>query len=277
MAEGTNDFRFERGTLYVNKRTVRLEERLEIIKDYTREYEYDPVKVHVGAATVGGFTTGGAYTTGGHYIYGDRASGRYLLAFKTPKPSSSRSSKPEFEKELVLKVVLSEEAAAQARNSPVRSYLNGCNIEVVKNWQTSAYYDLLIKKGQYWEAQTERNRNMTEAFPSREKCEAIRKWLCDGEDAGDIRKDDILAEAKAEMQMGSIASLQTAIELLRSIPGWKDADARILTCQRRIKEQEEECHASKIASLKELGKLLILSAAVAILVMIALTIMNMAG
>lgn len=53
------------------------------------------------------------------------------------------------------------------------------------------------------------------------------------------RKDEILAEATEKMSDEWISSYRTAIELLESISGWKDADEKIEICKRKIEEKLE--------------------------------------
>ena len=59
------------------------------------------------------------------------------------------------------------------------------------------------------------------------------------EKAEDVRKDSILLEAKSKMQGDMISTVTSAMELLKSIPGWKDADECIYVCEKKI----EEIHA----------------------------------
>ena len=53
------------------------------------------------------------------------------------------------------------------------------------------------------------------------------------------RKDSILAEAKARMTVGDVQECNHAIQLLESIPDWKDASELILACRNRIQEINE--------------------------------------
>ena len=50
------------------------------------------------------------------------------------------------------------------------------------------------------------------------------------------RKDAILVEAKSKMYGKKISNYETAIELLESIPGWKDTDNQIHVCQQKIEK-----------------------------------------
>lgn len=55
------------------------------------------------------------------------------------------------------------------------------------------------------------------------------------ENAENERKNAILKEAKSWMT-DDIASCEKAIEIFKSISGWKDADEQIIACQRKIEE-----------------------------------------
>ncbi len=50
------------------------------------------------------------------------------------------------------------------------------------------------------------------------------------------RKDELLTQAEANMTGLSTANYVTAISLLEEIPGWKDADEKIITCRQKVEE-----------------------------------------
>ena len=50
------------------------------------------------------------------------------------------------------------------------------------------------------------------------------------------RKDAILSKGKSKMYGEVISNYEAAIKLLESISGWKDADEKIYTCQKKIEE-----------------------------------------
>ena len=50
------------------------------------------------------------------------------------------------------------------------------------------------------------------------------------------RKDAILSKGKSKMSGEVISNYEAAIKLLESISGWKDADEKIYTCQKKIEE-----------------------------------------
>ena len=62
-----------------------------------------------------------------------------------------------------------------------------------------------------------------------------------------IKKERILSEAKSKMTGEFIPDYEEAIELFKSISGWKDADEQIPACEKKIKELEEK----RVAELKE--------------------------
>jgi len=66
------------------------------------------------------------------------------------------------------------------------------------------------------------------------------------------RKDTILSEAEANMSGSNPLNYLNAIALLEEIPGWKDADEKILACRNKIeeikvKEQEERLERKRKA------------------------------
>ncbi len=68
------------------------------------------------------------------------------------------------------------------------------------------------------------------------------------------RKDEIYSSAKSNIAENSIASCEKAIQLFRSISGWKDADEQIVLCQQKIEEirlaDERKAEERRIAAKK---------------------------
>jgi tetratricopeptide (TPR) repeat protein len=60
------------------------------------------------------------------------------------------------------------------------------------------------------------------------------------------RKDEILAEGKSRMTGDYAASYKSAIQMFKSIPGWKDADECICICQNRIQAIEAKAEAEHL-------------------------------
>ncbi len=67
------------------------------------------------------------------------------------------------------------------------------------------------------------------------------------------RKDAALLEAKHNMTQPSIPAQQKAIELLKSIPGWKDADEQIQICHNNIEliNEKNELKKEELRRLEE--------------------------
>ena len=60
------------------------------------------------------------------------------------------------------------------------------------------------------------------------------------------RKDAILSEGKSKMSGEIISNYEAAIKLLESISGWKDADEKIYTCQKKIEEIKAKAEADRL-------------------------------
>ena len=60
------------------------------------------------------------------------------------------------------------------------------------------------------------------------------------------RKDAILSEGKSKMSGEVISNYESAIKLFESISGWKDADEKIYTCQKKIEEIKAKAEADRL-------------------------------
>ena len=60
------------------------------------------------------------------------------------------------------------------------------------------------------------------------------------------RKDAILSEGKSKMSGEVISNYEAAIKLFKSISGWKDADEKIYTCQKKIEEIKAKVEADRL-------------------------------
>lgn len=60
------------------------------------------------------------------------------------------------------------------------------------------------------------------------------------------RKDTILSEGKSKMSGEVISNYETAIKLFETISGWKDADEKIFTCQKKIEEIKAKAEADRL-------------------------------
>lgn len=103
-------FNKDKGVFTLKKRSPLLSKVVQI-KDSSDVYiKYEPVKLHIGAATVGGVTTGGAYTTGGYnYIAAEKKNGLCTL---------------ECGGEIIRKIKLSDTLYSEASKSIVSDYLD---------------------------------------------------------------------------------------------------------------------------------------------------------
>lgn len=66
------------------------------------------------------------------------------------------------------------------------------------------------------------------------------------EKAEGARKDAIIANGKANMTLETIANYEEAIELFKSVSGWKDADENIVACQKKIDELKAKEEAERL-------------------------------
>ncbi len=64
--------------------------------------------------------------------------------------------------------------------------------------------------------------------------------------AEDTKKDEILSQAEYQMVFNLISSQNAAIELLQSIPGWKNADELIEECNKKIESLKAAAEAERI-------------------------------
>ncbi len=73
------------------------------------------------------------------------------------------------------------------------------------------------------------------------------------------RKDALYNSARSQMNQNTISSYESAIRMLESIPGWKDADEQIYACQKKIeelkaKEEAERLEAERKAEAERLER-----------------------
>lgn len=65
------------------------------------------------------------------------------------------------------------------------------------------------------------------------------------------RKDQILYDGKAKMELGSISDYTSAIKLFESIAGWKNADENIRLCQTGIEEIKAKQEADRLEAERQ--------------------------
>ena len=75
------------------------------------------------------------------------------------------------------------------------------------------------------------------------------------DNAETCRKDTLYNSARSQMTGNTISSYESAIRMLESISGWKDADEQINTCQLKIKELKLEAEERRIAAEKAKKKI----------------------
>lgn len=173
--------RFEKGTLYVSEQNKLFASVLVIKKHEVSQYREEALKVHVGAATVGGVTTGGVYTTGGGLSQTDYRDGRVKLIYmcvRKPKENEIHLSTFIDEHE-VNSIVLSDKLAAKAKKSGIKEHLNGNRIVIVQDVKPSKAVAELMRYGRSTLAVNQLSIEKAQGYPSREKCEAIIAWLCE--------------------------------------------------------------------------------------------------
>ena len=60
------------------------------------------------------------------------------------------------------------------------------------------------------------------------------------------RKDALYHSARSQMSQNTISSYESAIRMLESIPGWKDADEQIYACKKKIEELKAKEEAERL-------------------------------
>ena len=79
------------------------------------------------------------------------------------------------------------------------------------------------------------------------------------DNAETCRKDALYNSARSQMNQNTISSYESAIRMLESIPGWKDADEQIYACKKNIeelkaKEEAERLEAERKAEAERLER-----------------------
>ena len=134
--------------------------------------EKKPSVENRSAATVGGVTSGGFFTTGGYNkVVGETKSGKYSLRFEGKIVSSIR---------------LSADLYEQAQRSAIAKYINEstkCIDVLTKVERTKEETEALLANALNLATGTALESGMVlddwRGFPSKEKCQEIRDWLCD--------------------------------------------------------------------------------------------------
>ena len=66
------------------------------------------------------------------------------------------------------------------------------------------------------------------------------------DNAETCRKDALYNSARSQMSQNTISCYESAIRMLESIPGWKDADEQIYACQKKIEELKAKQEADRL-------------------------------
>lgn len=66
------------------------------------------------------------------------------------------------------------------------------------------------------------------------------------DNAETCRKDALYHSARSQMSQNTISSYESAIRMLESIPGWKDADEQIYACKKKIEELKAKEEAERL-------------------------------
>ena len=66
------------------------------------------------------------------------------------------------------------------------------------------------------------------------------------DNAETCRKDALYNSARSQMRQNTISCYESAIRMLESIPGWKDADEQIYACQKKIEELKAKEEAERL-------------------------------
>lgn len=167
-------------TLHVKEQNEAFSSFLKMKRHEVSEYQRDAVKVHVGAATVGGFTTGGAYTTGGGISKTSYGDGRVELIYRHVRKPKENEKGIFIDESKVKNIALSDELAEKARNSEIKEYLHGNTIRIVEDVRISNYVAQLMASGQNLAAASQLSLEQSAGYPTQEKCQKIIDWLCGG-------------------------------------------------------------------------------------------------
>lgn len=66
------------------------------------------------------------------------------------------------------------------------------------------------------------------------------------DNAETCRKDALYNSARSQMSQNTISCYESAIRMLESIPGWKDADEQIYACQKKVEELKAKEEAERL-------------------------------
>ncbi len=134
------------------------------------------------------------------------------------------------------------EKAELARKENI--YFNACNrmsqAKTEKEFKEVA--SVFEKIRDYKDSAERAEKCITEAEISKQNAETAK---INAEQAEIARKDAILTDGKAKMIGGKIENYNSAIEVFKTIPGWKDADEQVRICCYKIEEINEKLEAER--------------------------------
>lgn len=160
-------------TLYIDKRSSKLENSFSIKKHIVKNYQYNEEKIHVGAVSVGGVATGGVYKTGGDYSVKNLKTDRFELMYNYVNELEDKMYEVSVDK-----IVLSPELLTLAQNSNIAPYISGNKIIILEDVKLSDYAIMLTAKGDKDKAWSQAEIEKNEGFPTEEKAKQIKEWLC---------------------------------------------------------------------------------------------------
>ena len=150
-------------TLLLKKRTPLFKYALSIIDDTITPMSYNPEKYIYTSATVGGITTGGIDKVGGNYVSGKKVdSGKCELKYFGQK---------------IQRIQLTDELYKEAQKTAIKKYLNDEKQIVVEGECGNIIATSQILGIHSMETQ----RGLYKGYPTREKCQEIIDWICEGE------------------------------------------------------------------------------------------------
>ena len=164
--------RVDGDTLYIDKQSPYFFHAFSCKPYYKTLYSDNPVKLHIGSATVGGITTGGAYTTGGGIATKQVKTDRYKLVYEQFLNGFT------YAKNEVTTIELTDELVKIAKDSPVNKYLHGNQISVVDTPSHSDTTRNLYSIGHQSAAFSHHADTIAHSYPNAEKIDIIVNWLC---------------------------------------------------------------------------------------------------
>lgn len=148
---------------------------IQILDDQNYSSHVTPTKVHIGSATVGRVTTGGVYTTGGDTVVdGHYKTGKFFLQYCDVSYKQLELKQKDFAKGHIKTIKLMPSIKDAVRGSSIEQYVSGDCIIVEQNAGLS-FSEIQAAMQNLNSGQTQSA--VKRGYPTREKCDAIIKWL----------------------------------------------------------------------------------------------------